>query len=536
MLANFCKVKIIRNFLSLYKENCWEKLICNMAEYGIILLKKKKNISSMSSEDIINFVEDFKRTEGLLSPLNNIINHKINSHSKNKNSKKNLFENSFNKSITSNYSTKSSKSSNKKRGFSVKTKSKSKQKFLKRNESFSFNKSDKKNKKYKNKSFLNKDNIKYNNNNYMRIKIDSNREYKNNNLIPNKNENIEAQPLKESFASLSSKDAFTPNIIKKNMNNNFLSNQKLNNVNNNTKKITKPKNPKKNLNSNNENYYNTSINNTYNNINNNNNIKKKKKKKNVGGKSKTIKVESKIKDLIQKDKNNFINTGGINTNNFNDLNNNQVYALPMNAIDELGSLRSNNDIPTKTSSDSLRLNIGGNKINNNFNNINNNINNNEINNININNNFNTNNNTNITTITSLEDKLNGLTLKLSQLNESINNNKKKLSAYSNMDQFSIYNNTNDLNQDLNEKEGNSPFINIGLGNTVLGNLNNLNDLENNNIKLNNGINKNIGLKHIEFNNKFDHDDLDENKITNANNNNLNNENDEDYLGEEQINL
>ena len=528
MLANFCKVKIIRNFLSLYKENCWEKLICNMAEYGIILLKKKKNISSMSSEDIINFVEDFKRTEGLLSPLNNIINHKINSHSKNKNSKKNLFENSFNKSITSNYSTKSSKSSNKKRGFSVKTKSKSKQKFLKRNESFSFNKSDKKNKKYKNKSFLNKDNIKYNNNNYMRIKIDSNRDYKNNNLIPNKNENIEAQPLKESFASLSSKDAFTPNIIKKNMNNNFLSNQKLNNVNNNTKKITKPKNPKKNLNSNNENYYNTSINNTYN----NNNIKKKKKKKNVGGKSKTIKVESKIKDLIQKDKNNFINTGGINTNNFNDLNNNQVYALPMNAIDELGSLRSNNDIPTKTSSDSLRLNIGGNKINNNFNNINNN----EINNININNNFNTNNNTNITTITSLEDKLNGLTLKLSKLNESINNNKKKLSAYSNMDQFPMYNNTNDLNQDLNEKEGNSPFINIGLGNTVLGNLNNLNDLENNNIKLNNGINKNIGLKHIEFNNKFDHDDLDENKITNANNNNLNNENDEDYLGEEQINL
>jgi len=529
MLANFCKVKIIRNFLSLYKENCWEKLICNMAEYGIILLKKKKNISSMSSEDIINFVEDFKRTEGLLSPLNNIINHKINSHSKNKNSKKNLFENSFNKSITSNYSTKSSKSSNKKRGFSVKTKSKSKQKFLKRNESFSFNKSDKKNKKYKNKSFLNKDNIKYNNNNYMRIKIDSNRDYKNNNLIPNKNENIEAQPLKESFASLSSKDAFTPNIIKKNMNNNFLSNQKLNNVNNNTKKITKPK---KNLNSNNENYYNTSINNTYN----NNNIKKKKKKKNVGGKSKTIKVESKIKDLIQKDKNNFINTGGINTNNFNDLNNNQVYALPMNAIDELGSLRSNNDIPTKTSSDSLRLNIGGNKINNNFNNINNNINNNEINNININNNFNTNNNTNITTITSLEDKLNGLTLKLSKLNESINNNKKKLSAYSNIDQFPMYNNTNDLNQDLNEKEGNSPFINIGLGNTVLGNLNNLNDLENNNIKLNNGINKNIGLKHIEFNKKFDHDDLDENKITNANNNNLNNENDEDYLGEEQINL
>ena len=147
MIENFCKVKIIRNFLSLYKENCWEKLICNMAEYGIIILKKKKNISSMSSEDIINFVEDFKRTEGLLSPLNNIINHKINSRSKNKKSNKSFLDNSFNKSITSNYSAKSSKSSNKKRGFSVKAKTKSKQKFMKRNESFSFNKRAKKNKK-----------------------------------------------------------------------------------------------------------------------------------------------------------------------------------------------------------------------------------------------------------------------------------------------------------------------------------------------------------------------------------------------------
>ena len=35
MIANLFKVKIIRNFLSLYKEECWEKLICNMAEYGL---------------------------------------------------------------------------------------------------------------------------------------------------------------------------------------------------------------------------------------------------------------------------------------------------------------------------------------------------------------------------------------------------------------------------------------------------------------------------------------------------------------------
>jgi hypothetical protein len=358
----------------------------------------------------------------------------------------------------------------------------------------------------------------------MRIKIESNREY-NNKEIQKKNESIEGQPLKESFVSLSSKDAFNTSKNRAN-NNNFIPTKKINNSNN--KKASKPHNSKKNLNNNNIYNNNQPINNNIQN-NSNNNIKKKKKKK-QGGKSKTIKVESKIKDLIQKDKTNFINTGGISTNNFNELNNNQVYALPMNAMDELGSLRSNNDIPTKTTSDSLRLNIGGNKI---CNNINNNINNNEINNININNNF----NSNITTITSLEDKLNGLTLKLSKLNESINNNKKKLSAYSNNDQFPLYNNI-DLKEEINEKENNSPFINIGLGNTVLDNLNNLNDMNNKNIKLNNGINNNsnnIGKKKIDFNSKLEQNNFDENKIINDNNN-LNNENDEDYLGEEQLNL
>ena len=157
MIANLFKVKIIRNFLSLYKEECWEKLICNMAEYGIILLKKRKNISSMSSDDIINFVEDFKRTEGIIPPINNV-NNRRSSNSKNKiiSNKKNLFNNSLNKSITSNYSSKSSKSVNKKRNnSSMKSKSKSKQKFLKRNESFSYNKNTKKNKKLSNKRINN---------------------------------------------------------------------------------------------------------------------------------------------------------------------------------------------------------------------------------------------------------------------------------------------------------------------------------------------------------------------------------------------
>jgi hypothetical protein len=144
------------------------------------------------------------------------------------------------------------------------------------------------------------------------------------------------------------------------------------------------------------------------------------------------------------------------------------------------------------------------------------------------------NNNSISTITSLEDKLNGLTLKLSKLNESINNNKKKLSSYSNIDQFSMYSNI-DIKRDNNEKENNSPFINIGLGNTVLNNLsninNNINDInekENNNMKIHSVINNYLEMKQIDYNNN-----LDENKLLN---NNLNNENDEDYLGEEQINL
>ena len=45
----------------------------------------------------------------------------------------------------------------------------------------------------------------------------------------------------------------------------------------------------------------------------------------------------------------------------------------------------------------------------------------------------------------------------------------------------------------------------------------------------------MGLKHINFNINFDQNNFEDNKIINSNNN-MNNENDEDYLGEEQINI
>ena len=111
---------------------------------------------------------------------------------------------------------------NKKRDYSVKSKSKQKSGFLKRNESFSYNKNIKKNKKI-NKSFSGSENK----NNYTRIKIDSNRELTANNYNFNKNENFGGQlALKDSFNSLSSKDAFFTNKKINNNTFNFASNKK----------------------------------------------------------------------------------------------------------------------------------------------------------------------------------------------------------------------------------------------------------------------------------------------------------------------
>ena len=431
MMSLLFKVKSIRNFLSLYKEEFWEKLISSMTEYGILILKKKKNISSMSVDDIINFVEDFKRVEGISISKNN---QRISN--KSKGNRRNSFNNSLNKSITSNYS---SKSVNRNKNYSVKTKTKSKNKNFKRNESFSYNK---KVNKFNNKSFSSSENIP-SKNNYTRIKIYSNRGYISNNS--NKDDNIGGQLFKDSFNSLSSKEAFFTK-----------------------KKSKKPNNYKKSFKNNNEEAI------KKNNMNNNNQQNKKRVKK-TENKKKITKVESKIKDLIQKDKSNFVNTGN---NNFNT----QVYSIPMKAIEDLGSLRSNNDIPTKTSNDSLRINIT-NKTNN------------EIN-------TQINNNNSISTITSLEDKLNGLTLKLSKLNESINNNKKKLSSYSNLEPYSQF------NQNDNSNDVKSPFINIGLGNTVINNQN--------------------------FD-KFQPGQMEYNQL-NFNSDGNKNDNDEDYLGEEQLNL
>ena len=93
----------------------------------------------------------------------------------------------------------------------------------------------------------------------------------------------------------------------------------------------------------------------------------------------------------------------------------------------------------------------------------------------------------------------------------------------------------DIKNENNENDNNSPFTNIGLGNTALNKLNDENNINNNvedikHKKIHSGLNYYLGLKNIDYNNS----NFEENKI--LINNNLNNENDEDYLGEEQINI
>lgn len=60
------KKKIIRDFLSLFTENYWKQLIVSIVEYGIINFKKHHNIASLTPEEIIQVVESLKKDENLV--------------------------------------------------------------------------------------------------------------------------------------------------------------------------------------------------------------------------------------------------------------------------------------------------------------------------------------------------------------------------------------------------------------------------------------------------------------------------------------
>ena len=57
-MEEFYKKKVIRDFLSLFSESKWKNLCILCLEYGILTLKKNYQISSLSMEDIDQFVDD----------------------------------------------------------------------------------------------------------------------------------------------------------------------------------------------------------------------------------------------------------------------------------------------------------------------------------------------------------------------------------------------------------------------------------------------------------------------------------------------
>jgi len=76
MIEDLYKVKIIRDFLSLFSDNKWKYIISLTLEYGILNLRKNHNIASLSLEDleIINNnikEEENKKKANRNSPMNN---------------------------------------------------------------------------------------------------------------------------------------------------------------------------------------------------------------------------------------------------------------------------------------------------------------------------------------------------------------------------------------------------------------------------------------------------------------------------------
>ena len=62
-MEEFYKKKIIRDFLTLFSESKWKNLCILCMEYGVLTLKQKYQISSLSMEDIEEFVNDLIEEE-----------------------------------------------------------------------------------------------------------------------------------------------------------------------------------------------------------------------------------------------------------------------------------------------------------------------------------------------------------------------------------------------------------------------------------------------------------------------------------------
>ena len=484
------KKKVIRDFLSLYSESSWTQLVSHILEYGIILFKKKFNVAALSPEDIYKIVENFKNDEHIYDKKSNVKKIGIKNTSKNKNNHDSYHSTSRKNSIsaTKNKKFNTIKINTVKQNYSDKnifSTSKNKKNTIKKRPQTP----NRNNNEFKNSLMSKKSS---NNHNNSLKRINSNTSFKSS----------------HSKSKSNSKQIKTQSFIKKNNLTTYsktISNDSFSNYGNEKKDITLHKNKKNEINNLNSKNPSNEIKNLDNKLIHFNN----EKNPNLNPKYGTQKVtaQSKIKELIERDKkkhqeemklmkenpnNNLLNNTITNNNvnfqkniineNFNNENlGNKTFGM---------SLDNNNNFSfTKTkiidnsqsiTESNVKVNQYGDKFS-----------------------------LNDAPIISIEDKLNGLTQKLSKLNSSFNKTREILSGYNN---DNILNNNNVMMNNQNNNNSIPYFKNDFLNKTNFNNNNNLIFDRNINTIQQNDIN------------------IIQSNILSTNNN------DEDYIGEDQIDL
>ena len=169
-MEEFYKKKIIRDFLTLFSESKWKNLCILCMEYGILNLKQKYQVSSLSMEDIEDFVNDLieeeskKNQKNLKKLRQGIVSNTQFSYTKNDNNT-NKIKSYTNSNINNNTSTSFKPSSDWRKG-EVKTI------FDNENEetnNYNYN--------FNNINSNNNNNYHYSKNNPSNIKIDNNNNY-----------------------------------------------------------------------------------------------------------------------------------------------------------------------------------------------------------------------------------------------------------------------------------------------------------------------------------------------------------------------
>ena len=483
MLEILYKKKVIRDFLSLYNENNWIPLITHICEYGIILFKKKYVIASLNPQDIYRIIENFKADEHIYDKKTKVNSTRDNSFTKRKNShhSKSKSINNGNKSFSSNKRLSSVKSNLSDKNILTNSRNNSKNK--RNNVNTRLNLTPNKNKNDEFKCNLHK-----------RIKTTINSSNKKNQTIKNFDSNkldIKTKSKIRNFSNNKSKE------------NSFIKNKTLNNTNSNLDNQIEKSNNNNNINT----YINTK-NNNYKPINNKLTFQKIKStdlnfkldnilknqteiKNQEDDKIMNLKGENKLKALIDlnRKQNEEIN---LNKNNLilNELNNNNI---DNNKNETPKIINTNTNMIISYEEDRIKekkyegiLDENSNFSFNNTKLLDNSpidTENNISNAINIlknieekNNNINNDNKKeryclNDAPIISLEEKLNGLNKKISNLNSSFNKTKEILSNYNQDFHFNSNNNKfiNNINNNINNNNFNTKIVNNNINNNNFNN-------------------------------------------------------------------